>query len=64
MFLSDLADGQNLLKSIYGNLDFLKSYNPLKNLIWNIKDRIWMNHKLFDEKFQKLYPNLLSKEEK
>jgi len=63
MFLYDLADGNNLLKSIYGSTDFLKSYNPLKNLIWNDKDRIWINHKLFDEKFEKLYPDLLPREE-
>ena len=35
IILNDLVDGKNLLKSIYGGLDFLKSYNPLKNLEWN-----------------------------
>jgi hypothetical protein len=62
VILNDLVDGKNLLRSIYGNLDFLKSYNPLKNLIWNNKDKIWINHKLFDGKFNKIYPDLLSKE--
>ncbi|MFX1389654.1 MAG: hypothetical protein ACFE9Z_06275 [Promethearchaeota archaeon] len=59
IILNDLVDGKDFLKSIYGNLDFLKEYNPLKNLIWNDKDKIWMNHKLFDEKFEKIYPDLI-----
>ncbi|MFW9829183.1 MAG: hypothetical protein ACFFEY_16525, partial [Candidatus Thorarchaeota archaeon] len=58
VILNDLVDGKNFLKSIYGNLDFLNDYNPLKNLIWNDKDKIWMNHKLFNEKFEKIYPDL------
>jgi len=61
VILNDLVDGKNLLKSIYGGLDFLKSYNPLKNLSWNNKDKIWMNHKLFDGKFNKIYPDLIPK---
>lgn len=61
VILNDLVDGKNLIRSIYGNLDFLKSYNPLKNLIWNNKDKIWMNHKLFDGKFNKIYPDLFPK---
>jgi len=61
VILNDLVDGKNLLKSIYGGLDFLKSYNPLKNLSWNNKDKIWMNHKLFDGKFNKIYPDLFPK---
>lgn len=48
---NDLVDGNDLLKSIYRDLDFLKTYNPLKNLKWNEKDKIWMNHKFFGEKF-------------
>ncbi|MFX1420132.1 MAG: hypothetical protein ACFE9N_14540, partial [Promethearchaeota archaeon] len=61
VILNDLIDGKNLLKSIYGSLDFLKSYNPLKNLIWNKNDKIWMNNKLFDGKFNKIYPDLFPK---
>ena len=61
VILNDLVDGKNLLKSIYGGLDFLKSYNPLKNLSWNNNDKIWMNHKLFDGKFNKIYPDLFPK---
>ena len=51
-------NGKSLLKSVYGNLDFLKEYNPLLNLMWNEKDKIWMNHKLFNEKMEKIYPEL------
>jgi len=51
---NDLVDGKDFLKSIY----VLKSYNPLKNLIWNDKDKMWRNHKLFDNKFRKIYPSL------
>jgi len=58
MILHDLSDGKTLLKDLYGNLDFLKKYNPLINLEWNKKDKIWMNFKLFDEKFKFLYPHL------
>jgi len=58
ILLNDVVNGKYLLKSMYGGLDFLKSYNPLKNLIWNNKDKIWINHKLFTNKFEKLYPPL------
>jgi len=61
VILNDLVDGKDFLKSIFGNLNFLKSYNPLKNLIWNKKDKIWMNHKLFTNKFEKIFPPLLKK---
>ena len=59
LVLNDLVDGAELLKSIYGGLDFLKDYNPLKNLKWNSKDKQWMNHKLFTQKFEPIYPDLL-----
>jgi len=58
LIFHNLSKGGGLLKSIYGNLDFLKLYNPLTNLIWNETDKIWMNHKLFNEKFDKVYPPL------
>ena len=61
LILSDLVNGNTLLKSIYGNLDFLNSYNPLLNLKWNEKDKIWMNHTLFNEKFEPIYPDLILK---
>ncbi|MFX1373742.1 MAG: hypothetical protein ACFFCE_17985 [Promethearchaeota archaeon] len=56
--LIDLINGNNLLRDIYGDLSFLESYNPLINLKWNNKDKIWMNHKLFTEKFERIYPDL------
>lgn len=62
LILNDLVDGKNLLKSIYGNLNFLKDYNPLKNLTWNPKDKIWMNNKLFNEKFEPIYHDLIPEE--
>ncbi len=58
IILTDLIKGKNLLKKIYGDLRFLEAYNPLTNLIWNEKDKIWLNHKLYNEKFEKLYPDL------
>jgi len=62
LILDDLIDGRNLIKSVYGSLDFMKTYNPLKNLHWNVNDKIWMNHKLFTEKFEKIYPDLMFKD--
>lgn len=59
--MTDLVKGKTLLKSIYGNLDFFKKFNPLLNLDWNAKDKIWMNHKLFTEKFDPIYPDLIEK---
>lgn len=58
LILNDLVDGKRFLKSIYGNLDFLKPYNPLINFTWNGIDKIWMNHKLFNEKFEPIYADL------
>ena len=62
LILNDLVNGKNLLKSIYGNLNFIKDYNPLKNLTWNPKDKIWMNNKLFNEKFEPIYHDLIPEE--
>ncbi|MFW9970102.1 MAG: hypothetical protein ACFFDF_07865, partial [Candidatus Odinarchaeota archaeon] len=58
IILTDLTSGYNLLKNIFEDLSFLDSYNPLINLIWSKKDKIWLNHKLYTEKFEKIYPNL------
>lgn len=52
IILHDLVDGEDFLKETYGDLDFLDSYTPLDNLHWNEKDKIWINHKLFDENFE------------
>ncbi|MFW9901813.1 MAG: hypothetical protein ACFFDY_11125 [Candidatus Thorarchaeota archaeon] len=58
LIIDSIFDGKNLLKHVYGSLNFLKKYNPLKNLKWNNKDKIWMNHKLYNEKFEPIYPDL------
>ena len=61
--LTDMVEGTHLLKKIYGSVKFLKRYNPLKNLKWNEHDQKWMNIKLFKEKFEPLYPELISKKD-
>lgn len=61
LILTDLVKGVSLIRSVYGNKDFLKKYNPLQNLIWNAKAKIWMNHKLFSKTFEYLYPELVLK---
>ncbi len=55
--LTDLVNGKILIKNILGKVNF-DSYNPLTNLKWNEKDRIWMNHKQYNENFEPLYPDL------
>ncbi len=62
LILTDLVNNESLIKSVYGNKIFLKKYNPLKNLIWNTKNEMWMNHKLFSKTFEFLYPELIFKE--
>ncbi len=59
LILNDLVDGENLIKSTFNGLKFLETYNPLTNLIWNDKDKRWRNHKLFNENFEPVYPDLL-----
>jgi hypothetical protein len=59
LILSDIVDGTNLIKNIYGNLDFKNFYNPLKNLKWSKKDQIFVNFKLFGENFKPNYPDLV-----
>jgi len=56
--IHDLLDGKKFLKETFEDLTFLDSYNPLTNLEWNKKDKIWMNPKLFDEKFNFLKINI------
>ena len=59
IILNDLVDGSNLIKSTFGNLDFLKTYNPLKNLKWNKIDKIWRNHNIFSKEHGFIYPDLI-----
>ena len=56
LILTDFCKGDILLKNVYG--ETLHDYHPLKNLIWNEKDKRWMNHKLYKEKMEKVYPDL------
>ncbi len=58
LILHDLDRANMVISNLYGNFNFLKEYNPIKNLEWNKKDKIWMNSKLFDEKFNFIYPKL------
>jgi len=58
LILNDLVDGEDLIKSTFEGLKFLEKYNPLTNLIWNDKDKRWRNHKLFNENFEPVYPDL------
>jgi len=58
LVLNDLVDGENLIKSTFHEFGTLETYNPLINLIWNDKDKRWRNHKLFNEDFKPVYPNL------
>ncbi|NHJ19927.1 MAG: hypothetical protein EAX91_03200 [Candidatus Lokiarchaeota archaeon] len=58
LILHDLVEGKALLKNTFQSLKFLDTYNPLTNLIWNDKDKRWRNHKLFDENFKPVYPDL------
>lgn len=58
LILTDLIEGTVLIKNVFDDTKFLDSYNPLTNLIWSEKDNIWMNHKLYNEFFEPLYPDL------
>jgi hypothetical protein len=62
LILTDLVKDDSLIRSVYGNNYFFKKYNPLQNLIWNVKAKKWMNHKLFGKTFDYLYPELIFKE--
>lgn len=62
LVLTDIADGTNLLKMCFENLDFLRYYRPTKNLRWNARDRIWMNLKPYDKHFEPQYPELVPRE--
>lgn len=62
LIITDLVNGESLIKSVYGNNYFLEKYNPLRNLIWNTKTEKWENHKLFSKTFDYLYPELFFEE--
>jgi len=59
LILDHLFKADELLKSLYGDLDFLEEYNPLTNLIWSERNREWNNHKLFGKSIkERIYPDL------
>ena len=58
VILENMVKNQEFLKSVYGDLGFLKDYNPLLNLKWSPKDQKWLNHKLYDQRFNPVYPDL------
>jgi len=62
LILTDLVKGDSIIKSVYGNNNFLEKYNPLQNLLWNAKIEKWENHKLFSKTFEYLYPELFLKQ--
>ena len=62
LILTDLVNGDSLIRSVYGSNSFLKKYNPLQNLIWKPRAKKWINHKLFSKTFEYLYPELIFKE--
>jgi hypothetical protein len=57
--LTELYDGNNLLKRTFKDIDLEHEYNPLRNFRWNPLDKIWMNPKLFTEHFKPVYPSLV-----
>ena len=58
VILENMVKNDEFLKSVYGDLGFLKDYNPLLNLKWSSKDQKWLNHKLYDQEFKPVYPDL------
>jgi hypothetical protein len=58
LIITDLVDGNQFLKTIFEDKKIIDGYNPLNNLIWDPKKKIWKNHKLFGPKFEYLYPDL------
>ncbi len=57
IYFYDFISANQILNSIFKDLNF-KKYNPLQNLKWNHKDKIWMNHKIFTDKLEPIYPDL------
>ena len=64
LILTDLVNGHHFLKNVLGDENIFETYNPLNNLIWDPKKKIWKNHKLFGPKFEYLYPDLDYDQEK
>jgi len=60
LLITNLLDGTSFLNQLFKDIDLENDYNPLINLKWNPIDKIWMNHKKFNEKFEPIYPPLVS----
>ncbi len=58
IILHDLGDGEHIIKSTFENVESFKSYNPLTNLIWDEVDKMWKNHKIYNENHEPIYPDL------
>ncbi len=50
LILTDLINGDEILKKLYNKKE-LKNHNPIKNLIWNTKEKRFYNRKLFKKGF-------------
>ncbi|TFG03469.1 MAG: hypothetical protein EU542_01980 [Promethearchaeota archaeon] len=64
LILTDLVNGEHFIKSLFGDDKIFENYNPLNNLIWDPKKKIWKNHKLFGPRFEYLYPDLFYHQKK
>ncbi len=61
LLITELVDGNHFLSQLFNDVDLKNDYNPIINLNWNPIDKIWMNSKLFNEKFEPIYPPLKPK---
>lgn len=60
VILDNVLKPESFLDYVFGgNVDF-NGYNPLLNLKWDKKNKLYRNHKLYDEKNKPVYPSLLA----
>lgn len=57
LILTDLAPLDHKLEKLFKPRD-LEDYNPYEGLIWSEMDNRWLNHKLYTEEFEPIYPPL------
>ncbi len=58
--LDNMIKPESFLDHVFGNDNDLNGYNPLLNLKWDKKNKLYRNHKLYDEKNKPVYPSLLA----
>lgn len=58
VILENLLKPESFLDYVLGNKVDLKGYNPLLNLGWDKKNRTYVNHKLYDQQNNPVYPSL------